>query len=170
MDYSQTRKTNSRLNESAKGKGPLRSHIKVMRPSMGKEVIMDYCKVIMHGRLTQDPELRYAQSGTAMASFSLAINRKFRKGDSGEFTEAVTFIPIRAYGKAAEHAGQYLGKGRAVLVDGELRSSEWTDKASGQGRYMLYVAAQKIIYLGKANGQPVAPEEPAEATDADVPF
>jgi len=131
---------------------------------------MDYCKVIMHGRLTQDPEIRYTPAGTAVASFSVAVNRKFRKGDSGELTEAVTFLPIRAFGKLAEHAGQYLGKGRPVLVDGELRSSEWADKESGKGRYMLYVAAQKIIYLGKANGQPAAEEGPAEAADADVPF
>ena len=135
---------------------------------------MDYCKVIVHGRLTQDPEIRFTPAGTAVASFSVAINRKFRKGNSGELTEAVTFLQVRAYGKSAEHAGQYLGKGRAVLVDGELRSSEWTDKATGQGRTMLYVAAQKIIYLGKANGQlPQADEtseEAAEATDADVPF
>jgi single-strand DNA-binding protein len=133
---------------------------------------MDYCKIILHGRLTQDPEIRYTPAGTAVASFSVAINRKFRKGDSGELTEAVTFLPIRAYGKMAEHAGQYLGKGRPVLVDGEIRSSEWTDKESGKGRYLLYVAAQKIIYLGKANGQPAAagPEEPSETADSDIPF
>lgn len=130
---------------------------------------MDYCKVIVHGRLTQDPEISYTPSGTAVANFSVAINRKFRKSDGGDLTEAVTFLPVRAYGKAAEHAGQYLVKGRAVLVDGELRSSDWKDKESGQSRSMLYVAAQKIIYLGKANGQSAAPEEQAGA-DSDVPF
>ncbi len=130
---------------------------------------MDYCKVIVHGRLTQDPEIRYNPAGTAIASFSVAINRKFRKGDAGDLTEAVTFLPVRAFGKVAEHAGQYLGKGRAVLVDGELRSSEWKDKESGQNRSMMYVAAQKIIYLGKANGQSTAPEDQANS-DADVPF
>jgi single-strand DNA-binding protein len=130
---------------------------------------MDYCKVIVHGRLTQDPEIRYSPGGTAMASFSVAINRKFRKGESEDLTEAVTFLPVRAYGKMAEDAGKYLGKGRAVLVDGELRSSEWKDKDSGQNRSILYVAAQKIIYLGKANGQSAPPEEQADK-DADVPF
>jgi single-strand DNA-binding protein len=130
---------------------------------------MDYCKVIVHGRLTQDPEIRYSPAGTAMVSFSVAINRKFRKGESEDLTEAVTFLPVRAYGKMAEDAGKYLGKGRAVLVDGELRSSEWKDKESGQSRSMLYVAAQKIIYLGKANGQSPPPEEQAGA-DSDVPF
>ena len=131
---------------------------------------MDYCKIIISGRLTHDPELRYTPAGAAVASFSVAVNRRFRKGNSGEFTDAVTFLPIRVYGKSAEHSAQYLGKGRAVLVDGELRSSEWTDKESGKDRSMLYIATQKIIFLGKANSQPAAAEEPAEATDADVPF
>jgi single-strand DNA-binding protein len=131
---------------------------------------MDFCRITLLGRLTANPEIRYTPGGTAVASFSVAINRRYRKGDSGELAEAVTFIPVRVFGKQAENAGQYLGKGRAVLLDGELRSSEWTDKESGKGRYMLYVAAQKIIYLGKANGQPAAEQEPAETADADIPF
>ena len=88
----------------------------------------------------------------------------------GELTEAVTFLPARVFGKQAENTGQYLGKGRPVLVDGEIRSSEWTHKDSGVTRRMLYVAAQKIIYLGKANGQPVSPEETEAVTEGDVPF
>lgn len=131
---------------------------------------MDYCKVIVHGRLTQDPEIRYTPGGAAVANFSVAVNRKFRKGDGGELVEAVTFLPVRTFGKSAENAGQYLAKGRPVLIDGELRSSEWKDKESGQNRSMLYVAAQKIIYLGKGNGQPAPQEEPSDAADADVPF
>jgi len=155
-----------------KGTGPLRSHYTSEGPRGAEGVKMDYCKVIVHGRLTKDPEIRFTPSGTAVASFSVAVNRKFRKGTSGETTEAVTFLPIRTYGKSAEHAGQYLAKGRPVLVDGELRSSEWTDKESGQSRSMLYVAAQKIIYLGKGNGngQPAPQEEATDAADADVPF
>lgn len=131
---------------------------------------MDYCKVIVHGRLTQDPEIRYTSGGTAIASFSVAVNRKFRKGNGGELVEAVTFLPVRTFGKSAEHAGQYLSKGRPVLVDGELRTSEWKDNESGQNRSMLYIAAQKIIYLGKGNGQAPAQEEPAGGDDLDVPF
>ncbi len=100
----------------------------------------------------------------------MAINRKFRTGNSEELTEAVTFLPIRVFGKQAENAGQYLGKGRPVLVDGEIRSSEWTNKESGVTRRMLYVAAQKIIYLGKTNGQQETQPEPAPADDADIPF
>ncbi|NKE72861.1 single-stranded DNA-binding protein [Candidatus Manganitrophus noduliformans] len=131
---------------------------------------MDYCKIILHGRLTQDPEIRYTPTGAAVASFSVAINRKYRKGEEGKLEEAVTFVPVRSFGKAAEQAGEHLAKGRAVLVDGELRSSEWKGEG-GETRRRLYVAAQKIIYLGKANGKPVDQEKTGGAADSDdIPF
>lgn len=130
---------------------------------------MDYCRIILHGRLTQDPEIRYNGSGAAVTSFSVAINRKFRKGEEGKLTEAVTFVPIRSYGKTAEHAVEHLGKGRAVLIDGELRSSEWKGE-DGETRRRLYVAAQKIIYLGKGNGKPAPQGESGDTSDEDIPF
>jgi len=132
---------------------------------------MDYCRITLLGRLTADPDIRYTPAGTPVTSFSMAVNRKYRRGDSEEVQDAVTFVPVRVYGKTAEHAGQYLGKGRTVLVDGELRSSEWQDQ-EGKDHRLMYVAAQKVIFLGKGNGngQPAAEQEPAEATDADIPF
>lgn len=130
---------------------------------------MDYCKTIIQGRLTKDPKVRYTPSGAAIASFSVAINRKFRKGGEEELTEAVTFVPVRAFGKAAEGAGLYLAKGRGVLIDGELRSSEWKGE-NDQTRRMLYLAAQKIIYLAKANGKPASQEVQEEGADPDIPF
>ena len=133
---------------------------------------MDYCRILLLGRLTQDPELRYAPSGTAIASFGMAINRKYRKADGEALVEAVTFLDVRAFGKTAEHAGQYLEKGRPVLVDGELRQDEWTDKESGEKRQRFYVAAQRIVYLGKANGdgKAAAPMADADVSDPDIPF
>lgn len=134
---------------------------------------MDYCRITMLGRLTQDPEIRYTPSGTAVASFSVAVNRKYRKAEGEELVEAVTFVSVRSFGKPAEHAGQYLHKGRQVLVDGELRQDEWTDKESGEKRQRLYVAAQRIIYLGKGSGDgggKASPESSGDVDDADVPF
>jgi single-strand DNA-binding protein len=132
---------------------------------------MDYCRITMLGRLTQDPEVRYTPSGTAVASFSVAVNRKYRKAESEELVEAVTFVSVRSFGKPAEHAGQYLNKGRQVLVDGELRQDEWADKESGEKRQRLYVVAQRIIYLGKGNGNGQTPApEGGDAGEADIPF
>lgn len=130
---------------------------------------MDYCRIILHGRLTQDPEIRYNGSGAAVTSFSVAINRKYRKGKKEELAEAVTFVPIRSFGKTAEHAVEHLAKGKAVLIDGELRSSEWKGD-DGETRRRLYVAAQKIIYLGKTNGKPADREQSADAEGGDIPF
>lgn len=132
---------------------------------------MDYCRITMLGRLTQDPEVRYMPSGTAVASFTVAVNRKYRKAEGEDLVEAVTFVSVRSFGKPAEHAGQYLHKGRQVLVDGELRQDEWTDKESGEKRQRLYVVAQRIIYLGKGNGNgQTATPEGADQADADIPF
>lgn len=132
---------------------------------------MDYCRITMLGRLTQDPEVRATPGGTAVAGFSVAINRKYRKAETEEIVEAVTFVAVRAFGKHAEHSGQYLHKGRQVLIDGELRQDEWTDKVSGEKRQRLYVVAQRIIYLGKSNGnaQASAPEG-TDQGEADIPF
>lgn len=132
---------------------------------------MDYCRITMLGRLTQDPEVRYTPSGTAVASFSVAVNRKYRKAEGEELVEAVTFVSVRSFGKPAEHAGQYLHKGRQVLVDGELRQDEWTDKESGEKRQRLYVVAQRIIYLGKSNGNgQTSTPEGVDQGEADIPF
>ena len=97
-------------------------------------------KVILLGRLTRDPEVRYTQSGKAVASFSNAVNR-FAGGQ-----EQADFIPIVAWEKLAETCGNNLTKGRRVLVEGRLsvRSYEAND---GQKRRVTEVVAQNVEYL-----------------------
>lgn len=123
---------------------------------------MDYCRITLLGRLTQDPEVRYTLSGTGVVSFTVAINRRYRSAESEELVEGVTFVPVRSFAKPAEHADQHLHKGRQVLVDGELLQDESTDEESGEKRQRLYVMAQRIIYLGKGrgNGRTATPEGP----------
>jgi len=100
-------------------------------------------KVILVGRLAADPEVRYTQSGKAVASFNLAVNR-FSAKDHPE----ADFIPIVAWEKLAETVGNNLTKGQRVLVDGRLqiRSYEATD---GQKRRVAEVVAQSIEFLEK---------------------
>lgn len=100
-------------------------------------------KVILVGRLAQDPEVRYTQSGKAVASFSLAVNR-FSSGGQGQ--NNADFIPIVAWEKLAEICGNNLTKGQRVLVDGRLqiRSYETND---GQKRRVAEVIAQSIEFL-----------------------
>jgi single-strand DNA-binding protein len=96
-------------------------------------------KIILVGRLAQDPEVRYTQSGKAVASFNLAVNRYGQK-------DTADFIPIVAWEKLAEVCGNNLAKGRRILVEGRLqiRSYETTD---GQKRRVAEVVAQSIEFL-----------------------
>ena len=76
-------------------------------------------KVILAGNLTRDPELRYTPTGLAIAKFGLAINRSW-KDEAGNLKEEVTFVDIDAFGKQAETIGQYLKKGRPILIEVRL--------------------------------------------------
>jgi single-strand DNA-binding protein len=107
----------------------------------------NFNKVILAGNLTRDPELRYTPKGSAIAKFGLAINRTW-KTETGESREEVTFIDIDAFGKQAETIGQYLKKGRPVLVEGRLRLDQWEDKQTGQKRSRLGVVLEGFQFLG----------------------
>ncbi len=107
-------------------------------------------KVILIGNLTRDPELRYTPSGTAMAKFGLAMNRKFKKGD--EWTEEVTFVDIVVWAKQAETASEYLSKGRQVCIEGRLSLNQWQNDA-GEKRSKLEVVAERVTFLGSGGGQ-----------------
>jgi single-strand DNA-binding protein len=107
-------------------------------------------KVILAGNLTRDPELRYTPSGVAIAKFGLAVNRKW-KDQSGEMKEEVTFIDIDAFGKQAETIGQYLKKGRPILLEGRLKLDQWEDKQTQQKRSRLGVVLESFSFLDSGN-------------------
>ena len=92
-----------------------------------------YNKVILIGNLTRDPELRYSAKGTAIAKIGIAVNRRWRN-EAGEWQEEVTYVDVDAFGRSAETIGQYLKKGRPIMVEGRLRLDQWEDKNSGQKR------------------------------------
>ncbi len=102
-------------------------------------------KVILVGNLTRDMELRYLQSGTALASTGIATNRKF-KTSSGEQKEEVMFIDITFFGRTAEVANQYLRKGSKVLVEGRLILEQWTDQ-NGQKRSKHSITVESMQML-----------------------
>jgi len=88
-------------------------------------------KVILVGNLTRDCELRYLPSGSAVCTTGIATNRKF-KNQQGEQKEEVCFIDITFFGRTAEIANQYLGRGKKVLVEGRLKLDQWTDQNGGK--------------------------------------
>jgi len=108
-------------------------------------------KVILAGNLTRDPELRYTPSGTAIAKFGLALNRKWKDSQSGEMREEVTFVDVDAFGKQAELIGQYMKKGQPLLVEGRLKMDSWEDKQTQQKKSRLGVVLEGMTFLGSGN-------------------
>ena len=133
-------------------------------------------KIFIMGRLTRDPELRRTQSGTAVTSFSLAVDRDF-KSQSGE--KETDFIDVVAWRSTAEFVAKYFTKGRMAVVEGRLQIRDWTDK-DGNKRRNAEVLADNI-YFGDAKkdvdsganryavGQFVEVDEDFDA-DGDMPF
>ena len=109
-------------------------------------------KVILAGNLTRDPELRYTPKGTAVARIGLACNRKW-KSETGEMKEEVTFVDVDAFGKSAETIGQYLKKGRPILIEGRLRYDTWEDKQTKQKRSKLGVVLESFQFLDSGGGR-----------------
>ena len=105
-------------------------------------------KVILLGNLGADPELRYTNSGTAVANFRIATNERWtdRNGESQERTE---WHNIVAWSKLGEICGKYLKKGKPVFVEGRLQTRSWEDQ-SGNKRYTTEIVAQTMQMLGRA--------------------
>ncbi len=106
-------------------------------------------KVILIGNLTADPELKQTAQGTSVCSFTLAINRRFSRGnDQGQPT--ADFISVVAWRERAEFVAKYFKKGRPLLVCGQLQSRSWTD-AQGNKRYATEVVADEITFVENKN-------------------
>jgi single-strand DNA-binding protein len=107
-------------------------------------------KVILLGNLTRDPELRYTPSGTAVSTFGLAMNRRYRQGD--EWKEEVCFVDVVTYGRQAETAGEYLSKGSMALVEGRLQWRSW-ESETGQKRSKHEVVAANIQFMPRSRDE-----------------
>jgi single-strand DNA-binding protein len=108
-------------------------------------------KVILVGNLGRDPELRYTQSGQAVANFTLATTDRFGGKDGGERQERTEWHRIVAWARTAELCAQYLSKGRSVYIEGRLQTREWEDK-DGQKRRTTEIVAQTVQFLGGREG------------------
>ncbi len=111
-----------------------------------------YNRVILVGNLTRDPEVRYIPSGTAVAEIGLAVNRQWYDKQSNSKKEETTFVDVTLWGREAEVAGEYLSKGRPVLIEGRLQLDSWEDKQSGQKRSKLKVVCERMQMLGSRGG------------------
>ena len=121
-------------------------------------------KVILAGNLTRDPELRYTPKGTAIAKIGLAINRRWAT-ETGEQKEEVTFVDVDIFGRTAENVGQYMRKGRPIMIEGRLKLDQWDDKQTGQKKSRLGVVLETFQFLDSGNREggpgPGVPSAPA---------
>ena len=112
---------------------------------------MSLNRVILLGRLGRDPEVRYAQSGTTVATLNMATDERRPDGNGGWKNET-EWHRVVLFGKQADLAKQYLTKGREVLIEGSLRTRQWQDK-EGQKRFTTEVVAQNMRFVGgRASG------------------
>jgi len=111
-------------------------------------------KSFLIGNLTKDPELRSTQSGKAVATFTIAVNRRF-KGQDGE--RQTDFFPVIAWNQLGEMCGKYLTKGKKVAVVGELQTRSYEDK-QGVKRYVTEIVADEVEFLSPKE----APQESAQ--------
>lgn len=148
-------------------------------------------KVILVGNLGADPTVRYTTDGVAICNISLATTSQWKDKTSGEKREEVEWHRVVFYNRLAEIAGEYLKKGRAVYVEGRIKTRKWQDKETGQDRYSTEIIADQMQMLGGNESQgesssqqrpparapqrerPAAPHAPAANLadmDDDIPF
>jgi single-strand DNA-binding protein len=151
-------------------------------------------KVILIGHLGKDPEIRYTPNNTAVATFSLATNERFKDKD-GNWGDRTEWHNIVVWDRLAEVAQNYLKKGGQVYIEGRIQTRSWDDKNTGEKKYRTEIVAGDLVLLGgrpqgaatedaqRSRGAaapntfdqrtPQHDNEPAastEITDADIPF
>jgi len=134
----------------------------------------DLNRAILIGNLVRDPEIRYTQSGTAVANFSIASNYTYTQG--GEKKEQVSFISCVAWTKLGELIVQYCKKGHRIGIEGRLQQRSWED-TNGNKRSTVEIVCENVQFLtpkGKDQGIPDIPDVPESSnksfSDDDIPF
>jgi len=134
-------------------------------------------KVVLVGNLSRDIEIRYSQSGTAVANTAIATSRKFTA--NGEKKEEVMFIDLTFFGRSAEVANQFLRKGSKVLIEGRLQLDQWVDKDGGKrSKHSVVVETMQMLDSkqdnqnqgGQQYQQQSAPQQSAQQPKQQAPL
>lgn len=129
-------------------------------------------KVILLGRLGQDPELKSTNSGFAVCNFSIATSKSWKDKDSGEKQEKTEWHNIVCFRKTAENIGKYFKKGSLIYLEGELETQSW--EKDGVKKYKTIINAHNFQFVEKRQdserGDPPAGSDPQFATDDEIPF
>ncbi|MBN1945056.1 MAG: single-stranded DNA-binding protein [Bradymonadales bacterium] len=127
-------------------------------------------KVMLIGRLGRDPELRYTQGNSPVATLNVATSDAWTDRQSGEKKERTEWHRVVVWGRQAETCEKYLAKGRLVYVEGRLQTREYQDRDSNR-RWTTEIIAQRVQFLGGAADGRVAPaDEPPPPTNGDAGF
>lgn len=110
----------------------------------------DLNKIMLLGRLTRDPELKFTNSGLAVCSFSIAVNRTFSKKNEGD--SQADFFRIKCWRNLAENCAKFLAKGRQVFIEGAIQTSSYTAE-DGSKRNAWEVVARDIQFIGRGTEQ-----------------
>mgnify|MGYP003394674228 CR=1 FL=1 len=130
-----------------------------------------YNRVILLGNTTRDTEVRFTQTGLAIARLSLAVNSKRKSGDT--MVDEVLFVDCTAFGRTAETIGEYVKKGNLILIEGRLQFQTWEDKNTGARRSKHEVLIDRIQFMPRNDTEHnSATAEPNMSSDAndEVPF
>ena len=122
---------------------------------------MSINSVTISGNLTRDLETRYTQSGTAIGTFGVAVNKRVKNNQTGEWEDRPNYVDVVLFGSRAESLKQYLVKGTKVCVQGELRYSSWQDKGGGK-RSKLDVIADNIEFMSRFQNQGQGYQQPRQ--------
>lgn len=118
--------------------------------------------IMIAGRLTRDPDLRFTQKGMGVCSFDVAVNRRYKDQSTGEWKDDTTYVPVTVWGPMGEKCKERAKKGTPVHVEGRLANSEYTDK-TGQKRKVMRVVARRVQFLAVTT-----PGETSEAPEAEA--
>jgi len=118
-------------------------------------------RVVLVGRLTKDVDIRNTPNGKAVATFTLAVDRKYKKDEAD-------FIPVVVWGKSAENCAEYIGKGSLVAVDGRIQTRNY--EKDGRKVYITEVIADDVRFLDKKRTSSPESEYGTAVEDDDIPF
>jgi single-strand DNA-binding protein len=122
-------------------------------------------KVILYGNLTRDPELKALPSGSSVASFGVATNRRVKKED--RWQDVPEFHNVVVFGRQAETSAQYLKKGSSVLIEGRIQTRSW--EKDGQKQYRTEVVAERVQFGSRGSGGGGSSASSSPMSDAEAP-
>lgn len=108
----------------------------------------NFNRVILVGNMTRDVELRYTPQGTAVTEIGMAVNDRVKRND--QWVDETTFVDVTLWGRTAEVASEYTGKGSSILIEGRLKLDTW--EKDGKKNYKLRVIGEKLQMLGSRRG------------------